>query len=105
MKLYAIVGILVCLSLGFIVALTEAAINPDTIVGVWLFDDGQGDTASDLSENELHGTLQGGPKWVDGKFGNALELDGVGAYVEVPAHENPRDAITVSIWVKSKMEN
>ncbi len=105
MKHNAIIGILICLSLAFMTTLTEAAIDPDTIVGVWLFDDGQGETASDLSENELHGTLQGGPKWVDGKFGKALELDGVGAYVEIPGHENPRDAITVSIWVKSKTEN
>ena len=83
---------------------TEAEIDPETLVGVWLFDEGKGDVAEDLSGNELDGTLQGDAKWVDGQFGKALELDGVGAYVEIPGHENPRDAITVSIWVKSKTD-
>ena len=70
-----------------------------------MFDEGSGDVASDISDNGLDGTLQGGPKWVNGKFGKALQLDGTGAFVEVPAHENPREAITVSIWVKSLADN
>ena len=104
MQLCVLVAILVCLSFGFMVIQTEAAIDPETLVGAWLFDEGKGTVAEDLSGNELNGTLQGDPKWVDGKFGKALELDGSGAFVEVPAHENPREEITISIWVKSKTD-
>ncbi len=89
MKLCVLVAILVCLSFSFMVIQTEAAIDPETLVGVWLFDEGKGDVAVDASGNELDGILKGNPKWVDGKFGEALELDGVGAYVEIPGHENP----------------
>ena len=101
MKFSVIFAIIVCLSFGFTVVIADAAIDPETLVGVWLFDEGNGNVAEDASGNELDGTLQGNPKWVNGKFGKALQLDGSGAYVEIPAHESPRDAITVSIWVKS----
>ena len=61
----------------------------------------QRDIASDASENGLDGELIDKPKWVEGKFGMALEFDGQSSYVQIPAHENPNEAITVSAWVKS----
>ena len=79
----------------------SAEIDPDTVVGVWLFDEGKGDIASDASENGLDGEFNGSPEWVEGKFGMALEFDGKSAYVQIPAHENPTEAITVSAWAKS----
>lgn len=105
MKQITIVHMIACLTLGFLIISSDAAIDPGTLVGLWLFDDGNGDVAEDSSGNNLDGVLMGNPKWVDGEFGKALELNGVDAYVEVPAHSNPRDEITVSIWVKSKTEN
>lgn len=57
-----------------------------------------------MSMNELDGSIQGSPTWVDGKFGMALELNGSDAFVEVPAHENPQEQITISIWVKSNTD-
>ncbi|MDE0401240.1 MAG: hypothetical protein OXL96_25875 [Candidatus Poribacteria bacterium] len=92
---------LTCLSLMLFISAVSAEIDPDTLVGLWLFDEGNGKVATDASENGLDGELVDGPKWVDGKFGDGLELDGSGAHVVIPAHDNPRDAITVSIWVKS----
>ncbi len=85
---------------GFVLN-ANAEIDPDTVVGLWLFDEGKGNVATDASENGLDGEFKGKPKWVQGKFGEGLELDGQGAYVQIPAHENPTEAITVSIWVKS----
>ncbi len=105
MKLSVIITTLVCLSFSFMTVQADAAIDPETVIGVWLFDEGNGDVAGDASGNGLDGALKGNPKWVDGKFGKALQLDGSGAHVEVPGHENPREAITVSIWVKSLTEN
>lgn len=77
-----------------------AEIDPKTAVGAWLFDEGAGKEVTDLSNMGLTGTFTGSPKWVDGKFGKALEFDGK-SYVTIPDHENPSTAITVSAWVKS----
>ena len=60
-----------------------AKIDPRTCVGMWLFDEGKGDTTIDSSGNERDGILKSAPKWVDGKFDNALEFNGSNTYVEV----------------------
>ena len=67
---------LIILSLMF-TSVSDAEFDPETVVGMWLFDDGKGDTAMDSSENGKDGELVNGPKWVkNGKFGSALEFDG-----------------------------
>ena len=68
---------LTCLfSIGILfISAASASIDPDTVVGVWLFDEGKGDVASDASGNGLDGELMDKPKWVEGKFGMALEAD------------------------------
>jgi hypothetical protein len=53
-----------------------AKIDQETIVGAWLLDENKGDTARDASGNGNDGTLTGGPKLVEGKFGKALEFNG-----------------------------
>ena len=63
-----------------------AKIDPENITGMWLFDEGKGGTAADASGNGNDGEIHGA-KWVDGKFGKALEFDGVSNWVEVP-HSN-----------------
>ncbi|MDD9974978.1 MAG: LamG domain-containing protein, partial [Candidatus Poribacteria bacterium] len=63
-----------------------AEIDPKSITGMWLFDEGKGGTAADSSENGNDGEIHGA-KWVDGKFGKALEFDGASNWVEVP-HSN-----------------
>lgn len=63
-----------------------AEIDPESITGMWLFDEGKGGTATDSSENGNDGEIHGA-KWVDGKFGKALEFDGASNWVEVP-HSN-----------------
>jgi hypothetical protein len=75
-------------------------IDPETVVGVWLLDDGQGKTAVDSSKNAYDGKITGG-QWVAGKFGKALEFDGKTDNVEVPDAKE-LDAIpqiTVVCWV------
>ena len=69
--------------------------------GIWLFDEGKGTAAKDAAGKGLDGVIKGNAKWVNGKFGKALELDGKTAYVEIPKHKNPTEAITVLAWVKS----
>ena len=77
-----------CAALPWSLRHSDAEIDPKTAVGVWLFNETTGDTAHDSSENGNDGILKSEPKWVpDGKFGNALELDGADDYVSVADHE------------------
>lgn len=104
MRLISIAFSILC-CLAMFVRHSDAEIDPTTATGVWLFNETDGDTASDASENGNDGTLQGDPEWVpDGKFGNALELDGAGDYVSVPDHKTLdtelSEALTIVIWVK-----
>ena len=101
-RLSSIALICMCLMLGGLaVGQSLALFDLDSLEGLWLFDEGNGNTAVDASGKGLDGKLIGSPKWVDGQFGKALEFDGAGAYVEIPAHSNPTKAITVSVWVQS----
>ena len=63
-----------------------AKIDPDNITGMWLFNEGKGNIATDGSGNGNDGEIHGA-KWVDGKFGKALEFNGTDNWVEVP-HSN-----------------
>ena len=63
-----------------------AKIDPANIMGMWLFNEGKGGTATDSSEHGNDGEIHDA-KWVDGKFGKALEFDGASSWVEVP-HSN-----------------
>lgn len=58
-----------------------AKIDPETAVGVWLLDEGGGNTTKDASGNDHDGEINGA-KWKDGKFGKALEFDG-GQWVSI----------------------
>ena len=51
---------------------SSAKIDPKTLVEAWLFDG----NAKDASGNGKDGTLENGPKWTAGKFGQALEFNG-----------------------------
>ncbi len=80
MKFNVLIAVLFSLSLMFIsfVAVNSslAAIDPSSVVGIWLFDDGTGSTAVDSSGNGNDGTIVNAPVWVEGRFGGALAFDG-----------------------------
>jgi hypothetical protein len=78
---------------------SHALVDPDTILGAWLLDEGTGDTTADASGNGHDGTLVGSPAWVMGAFGNALEFDGSSTHVTcgAPAEFNV-DVFSVSFW-------
>jgi hypothetical protein len=67
-----LIGLVVLFVGGMLANSTHAAIDPKTIVGLWLFDEGSGNTAKDSSGNKNDGAFMGKPAWVDGKFGKAL---------------------------------
>ncbi|MCG9128755.1 LamG domain-containing protein [Candidatus Poribacteria bacterium] len=66
-----------------VITTTNAAIDPDTIMGMWLFNEGTGNTVKDSSANGNDGKIEGGVKRVDGKFGNGIELNGSDGWVTV----------------------
>lgn len=79
-----------------------AKINDKDIVGMWLFDEGKGDLATDSSGNGNDGTFVGKAKWGKGKFGSAVELDGA-SYINIPDSDSldMDKQITIMFWVNS----
>jgi hypothetical protein len=59
-----------------------AEIDSESILGIWLLDEGSGDIAEDASGNGHDGTLIDAPDWVDGWSGKALEFNGSSTYVD-----------------------
>ncbi|RKU34054.1 hypothetical protein C6495_08765 [Candidatus Poribacteria bacterium] len=70
-------------SLLIIANLGVANIAEEGLVAYWPFDEGTGKKAEDVTGNGHDGKFAGAPKWVDGKFGTALEFDGEEAHVVV----------------------
>jgi len=59
----------ICVSLIVVAVFTAssyAIIDMGSIVGAWLFNEGQGNTAKDSSGKGKDGNIKGGAKWVDG---------------------------------------
>lgn len=100
MKTKLIAGLITMLFLASMLSMrfaAPAAATPDSnIVGLWHFDEGTGSTASDSSGYGNDGTLSGG------KFGNALQFDGVDDYVIIPKGTSFDNLakFTVEFWVK-----
>ena len=77
-----------------------ANVVEDGLVGFWAFDEGSGKTAADVTGNGHDGKFEGAPTWVEGKFGTALEFDGVDDYVAVTDHDalDIQENITLMAW-------
>lgn len=82
-----------------LVVSSYAAIDTNTIVGFWSFEDGGGKIVKDSSKNKFDGTVVGTPKLVDGKFGKALEFNGTTDYIDVTGITTPQ-TITFACWFK-----
>jgi hypothetical protein len=78
-----------CVGLVFtslvLTSISEAQVDMAGARAIWLFDEGEGDTAGDISGNDYHAALVNDPTWVGGKFGTALSFDGEDDYVEANA--------------------
>ncbi|MCE2400066.1 LamG domain-containing protein [Candidatus Poribacteria bacterium] len=96
-KLALILGI-VCSITWLMPHISSAKIDPDTAAGVWLFDEGAGDTVKDSSDKGNDGEINGA-KWKDGKFGDGLEFDG-GDWVSIESTADLQlgDEHTMMAW-------
>ena len=90
------VMILICANIS------DAKVRAESIVALWAFDEGSGDTANDFSGNNNQGKLNGDTSWVNGKFGKALQFDGDMDYVEVQHDEtlNIIEELSIAVWAK-----
>ena len=94
----------VCLFSLMLTCIGFAKIDQSAIVGMWLFN--EGDVAKDSSENGHDGEILGGAELVNGKFGKALEFDGVDDYVDFGNDENLKpQQITVTAWFNTRKLN
>ena len=105
MKITVTKTVIVCISLIFISLMltgqSYAKFDLKSAVAIWLFDEGEGDEVKDFTGNGNDGKLMNGPKWVDGKFGKALNFDGQDDYVEINNPVNLVDPdFAIGLWVK-----
>jgi len=69
-------------------------------IGLWLFDEGSGDVAKDSSSMGNDGKITN-PKWVNGKFGSALQVDSTNSCVDMPyitAYDVVKE-FTLECWI------
>lgn len=85
-----------------IIYFSAAEIDFEDCVVMLYFNEGAGDVAKDVSGKDNNGKIHGGAKWVNGKFGKALELDGSDDYVEIPHDDSlwVGEEHTIALWYK-----
>lgn len=96
MKQFYLIILLILICSTFAVA--------DLLDGLVLYlplDEGEGKEAMDISESGFTGTLNGNAKWVEGKFGDALEFNASSDFVELADNKafHIEDEITQAAWV------
>jgi hypothetical protein len=77
--------------------------GPD-LAAWWKFDEASGTQAADASGQGNDGTLRGGPIWVQGFQGGALQFDGTNDYVAIDNLKYNRSgvpAVTVATWLRT----
>ena len=98
MRKLVLILALACVSTWMLPQAGIAQVDPETAVGVWLFDEGGGNETKDVSGNDHDGEINGA-KWTDGKFGKALEFDG-GQWVSIESTPELQagEELTMMAW-------
>jgi Concanavalin A-like lectin/glucanases superfamily len=99
--LASVAGLIICGGFCIQVSQTQAASN---LSAGYAFDEGSGTTASDASGNNITGTLTNGATWGPGRYGTAVNLDGVSDYVNLgnPSALQITGSITISAWINAR---
>ncbi|MBI1923624.1 hypothetical protein HYR99_05185, partial [Candidatus Poribacteria bacterium] len=74
------------------------------IIGTWLFEEGKGNEAIDISGRNHTGALMGGAKWGKGKFGGGIEFDKTG-FLEWKHHADFNFKESLSIMIYARIDN
>jgi len=81
-----------------------AGLDP-SLVAWWSFDEGAGTVAVDGSGNGNDGTIEGGPAWVQGMLGTALDFEGTNSYVAAPHIPFDSRSFTQAMWINPQLTN
>jgi hypothetical protein len=89
-----------------IISISHAEIDPETAVGIWLFDENQGNIAQDSSGKGNNGEIGKGLKWADGQYGSK-SLDFPGSAVVLVPHNESLNLVTWTIvaWIRAEFAN
>jgi hypothetical protein len=74
---------------------------PDGLVAHWPFEEGTGNTTEDVTGNGNNGTLNGAVWNSNGRFGNAIEFDGINDWIDAGTFSVGGNAMTLSAWFKA----
>jgi hypothetical protein len=88
---------------AYCTAEADAAVDKDVVLAM-AFDEGEGETAKDLSPHENHGTLKGNAGWGVGRFGNAVKFEPMG-YVDAGNRRSLKlykSDFTIAVWANMK---
>ena len=100
MKRFVILMCICSLFLGLMFMVqSSTAVTMDDAIGIWLFDDGKGETAADSSKNGHPGKLMDDVQWVDGKFGKAVSFDVEGPFVRIEVPSVNLSSWTAMLWI------
>ena len=97
-------GIIFISLIGFMLFTSFISYAADSSLVLYLsLNEGSGDKVTDGSQYGNNGVIKSA-KWVDGKFGKALEFDKTTSDVQIPVSESLdlTDACTLAAWVKGK---
>ena len=99
--------LLICLIVlfvaGALIRPSYGRIDPRTVFALWLFDQEGAGTEEDVSGNGNDGEILGDPDWTEGKFGSALEFDGIDDYVDCDDRDSldvGTDNFSIVVWIK-----
>src|SRR2546430_8455339 len=72
------------------------------LVAAYNFDEGSGTVVQDLSGNANHGTISGATWTTQGRYGGALQFDGINDIVNIPdaASLDLASGMTLMAWVR-----
>jgi hypothetical protein len=97
----------ILITIAMLIGPGYAEIEPETVIGVWLFNENEDAVAIDSSGNGNNGEMMNGATWgEEGVFGEALELNGAGAHVEFGVNENLKpEHFTIVAWFNTRKLN
>ena len=93
------------ITMMFFAHFADANIDPESVVAIWLLDEGEGQIIEDSSGNGHEGNIQGAVDWVDGKFGDALEFMGGGKVEVLHADGFTTPTFTLMAWIMIDQPN
>ena len=100
-----VIGAFIAMTVLFVAGIwvqeSRSEIDPETLMGMWLFDQGKGNVVKDSSANGNDGKIVDAER-VEGKEGMGIEFDGSN-HVVIPASKTTDDFLdgfTYLLWVK-----